>query len=201
MTLIVRRGYAVTDPKGALRDIDHGDGVNPYLHGIAGLLIRCWRALPEFQRLLDVGISRRGEFIETGAAPTLGRLRNPFSMAVAGDTLFVGNMFSDYVGVCGFRPASAIETGQQPSLMLDYFRSGVGPCSNLCLEQNVLFATSSARPVCGKAAIMSDINTGDVHIFGHADQIADGDQADIIVKGGLDFLVPLSIDAAIASMR
>ncbi len=130
--------------------------------------------------------------------PAIGRLTHPFSMAVAGDTLFVGNMFSDYVGVCGFRPADALETGQAPTLMLDYFNSAMGPCSNLCVRENILFATSSARPVCGKQYFMEDMNLGDIHIFGHADMICDADQANIIIKGGIDFLVPLSIDAALA---
>lgn len=79
--------------------------------------------------------------------------------------------------------------------MLDYLNSGMGPCSNPCLHDNVLFATSSAYPVCGQKQFMENMNAGDVHIFGHADRIGDGDHADIVLKGGLEFLAPLSIDA------
>jgi hypothetical protein len=121
-------------------------------------------------------------------------------MATAGDTLFVGNMSGEYVGVCGFRPADGLTMGQQPSVMLDYVRSAMGPCSNLCVEDNILFATSSLRPVCGKLAFggyPQDMNVGNVHFFGNADRIGDGVQADIVIQGGIDFLVPLSVDAAV----
>ncbi len=126
--------------------------------------------------------------------PALGRLVHPWSMAVAGNTLYVGNMFSDDVGVCGFRPANGLGMGQEPSLMLDLPASGMGPCSNLCVHENILYASSSAYPVCDKKQFMENMNTGDVHLFDQAGEIQDGDQADLVIKGGADFLVPLSID-------